>query len=99
MRATPNTSTAHSLVISGSLYVLHTIGAPSASARSTMCPALIGRTGESAAGSRSACDVTQFWQYEQCRSQPSIPKLSAPLPGRKWKNGFFSTGSQARPAT
>ena len=37
--------------------------------------------GATASGSRSAWDVTQFWQYEQCRSQPSMPKLKASAPG------------------
>ena len=29
-----------------------------------------------ASGSRSVCEVSQFWQYEQWKSQPSIPKVS-----------------------
>jgi len=44
-------------------------------------------------GSRSACEVNQFWQYPQCKSHPSIPKLIANVPGSAWKNGFFSMGS------
>jgi hypothetical protein len=55
--------------------------------------------GATAIGSRSAWDVTQFWQYEQCRSQPSMPKLYASAPGRAWKNGFFSMGSHWTPPT
>ena len=31
--------------------------------------------GDTALGSRKACDVTQFWQYPQCRSHPNMPKL------------------------
>ena len=52
-----------------------------------------------APGSRRVCEASQFWQYEQWKSQPSIPKVSVVEPGRKWKNGFFSVGSAWRAAT
>jgi hypothetical protein len=52
-----------------------------------------------AVSSRSACDVSQFWQYPQWKSQPSIPNVSVSLPGRQWKNGFFSVGSHCSAAT
>jgi hypothetical protein len=63
---------------------------------------VIGRkasTAMSESGSRIACDVTQFWQYGQWKSQPSMPKVSASDPGSTWKKGFFSTGSHCRAPT
>src|SRR2546422_4298041 len=92
-RAILKISTAHSLVISGSLYVLVTMRAPCSSDRETNCSGVSRWGGAIALGSRTACDVTQFWQYAQWKSQPSIPKLMASDPGSAWKNGFFSTGS------
>jgi hypothetical protein len=35
----------------------------------------------------------QFWQKEHFRLQPGRPKESTFEPGKKWFNGFFSTGS------
>jgi hypothetical protein len=52
-----------------------TTRAPSRFASSAIRLGEVSIGGEIADGSRSACDVTQFWQYEQCRSQPSMPKL------------------------
>jgi hypothetical protein len=61
-RASLKTATAHSLVISGSLYVLTMILPPwrRASRTSSAGVTRIGPT--TAAGSRRACEVTQFWQ-------------------------------------
>ena len=44
-------------------------------------------------------EMASFWHQEQSRLQPSVPKENARLPGRKWYNGFFSTGSACRAAT
>ena len=58
-----NTSTAHSLVISGSLYVLTTDAAAGPHGlpdQRVGCRVTDARVG--AAASRSACEVTQFWQ-------------------------------------
>jgi hypothetical protein len=60
---------------------------------STNCSAPKNSGSMPALGSRIVCEVSQFWQYEQWKSQPSIPKVSVVEPGRKWKNGFFSVGS------
>ena len=40
-----------------------------------------------------ACDISQFWQCLQERLQPTVPMDNAPVPGKKWYNGFFSIGS------
>src|SRR5688572_771814 len=80
-RASLKIATAHSDVMSGSLYVDTTIFAPWRSASCTSDAGVVSCGGAIARGSRNACDVTQFWQYEQCRSQPGIPKLYASAPG------------------
>jgi hypothetical protein len=60
--ASLKTATAHSLVISGSLYVLTRILAPWASASRTRRSGEAGSGGDTALESRNACEVTQFWQ-------------------------------------
>ena len=52
-------------------------------------PAETSRGGATAWGSRMDWEVNQFWQYEQCRSQPSIPKERASEPGSAWKKRFL----------
>ena len=79
--------------MSGSLYVETTVGAPHSTASRERPSAVTSRGAATASGSRTDCDVNQFWQYAQCRSQPSIPNESASEPGRAWKKGFFSIGS------
>ena len=37
--------------------------------------------------------MSQFWQHLHSRLQPAVAMEKARLPGRKWKNGFFSMGS------
>lgn len=68
-------------------------------AAATSAAGAIGSARSRARGSRIVCEDSQFWQNGQCRSQPSIPNDSARAPGMKWKNGFFSMGSTATPAT
>src|SRR5439155_6938195 len=94
-----NTSTAHSAVMSGSLYDDPTSLPPGPSASHTRPSGVtsVGRT--PAAASRSAWLVSQFWQYPQWKSDPSIPKVGVSEPGSAWKNGFFSVGSHCRAAT
>ena len=57
------------------------VGAPQSAARATSSSAETSRGAPTASGSRIDCEVNQFWQYAQCRSQPSIPKLIASAPG------------------
>ena len=98
-RAALNTSTAHSAVISGSLYEDPTMRAPWRTARPTSSSGVTSRGMTPAVSSRSACEVSQFWQYPQWKSQPSMPNVSVSLPGRQWKKGFFSVGSHCKAAT
>ena len=42
-------------------------------------------------------EISWFWQNEQARLQPAVPKDSVALPGRKWNSGFFSIGSTQKP--
>jgi len=61
-------ATAHSLVMSGSLYEETTTEAFVRRAASTICAGLMRRANpiaESEFGSRIACDVYQFWQNPQ----------------------------------
>ena len=37
--------------------------------------------------------ISQFWQNWQVKLQPTVPSDSTGCVGRKWKSGFFSTGS------
>src|SRR3990172_7923385 len=79
LAASLNTATAHSDVINGSLYDDPTNFAPCLRPSSAICAAeiLSGYAPDIAdARSRRACEVTQFWQYGQCRSHPSIPNVS-----------------------
>lgn len=73
--------------------------APVLTARRTKSSGLTIFTGLPAFETLKACEISQFWQYGQCRSHPSIPKVSASVPGKTWKNGFFSIGSDCRAAT
>ena len=72
--------------------MLVTVSAPFSTANRTNCSAVIGSGGAVLIGSRSACDVNQFWQYPQCRSQPSIPKLIASVPGKRVEERFLLDG-------
>jgi len=42
-------------------------------------------------------EMSQFWQNEQARLHPAVPKDSTDEPGRKWLSGFFSIGSTQKP--
>src|SRR6266496_976510 len=42
-------------------------------------------------------EMSQFWQNLQARLQPAVPNENTGVPGRKWFNGFFSTGSIQKP--
>jgi hypothetical protein len=79
-----NTDTAHSLVMSGSLYVEVTIRAPLRFAAATISSGVTGSAGAIEALSRRAWEVSQFWQNPQCMSQPSMPNESALAPGSAW---------------
>ena len=48
-----------------------------------MCRTCSGRTWE----------ISQFWQNLQLTLHPAVAKEKALVPGRRWKNGFFSIGS------
>src|SRR5206468_10296632 len=61
-RASLNTSTDHSEVISGSLYEVATTDACWRWAISTNCRGVTSIGSDSVPGSRSVCEVTQFWQ-------------------------------------
>src|SRR5208282_1061197 len=39
------------------------------------------------------CEISQFWQFRQRKTQPEVASEKLNVPGRKWKSGFFSTGS------
>jgi len=41
-----------------------------------------------------ACDISQFWQFLQCKLQPTVAIESILEPGKKWNKGFFSIGSR-----
>src|ERR1017187_6776616 len=39
------------------------------------------------------CEISQFWQLRQRKTQPDVAREKLSVPGRKWNSGFFSTGS------
>ena len=39
------------------------------------------------------CEISQFWQFRQRKTQPEVASEKLNVPGRKWNSGFFSTGS------
>ena len=61
-RAARNTATAHSAVMSGSLYVLTMLVAPWRSASLTSCSGEVTSKSSVERKSRNACELTQFWQ-------------------------------------
>ena len=53
-------------------------------ASSASCSGGVEARAATAWSSRRACLVTQFWQYEQWKSQPSMPNERASRPGNAW---------------
>src|SRR2546423_4725474 len=88
------TSIAYSMKITGSLYVNATLRQPR---RSAATASASGDADEDSVSISRDLEMSQFWQNRQARLHPAVPNDSTDEPGRKWFNGFFSTGSTQNP--